>query len=132
MKLISTLLLLAALPAMAQTMRIGTIHKPSVVVAFYRSPVWSDILKKIVDPQEGKKAQDLAHRQLAGEAPIGNILEALAPGWPEIARQAHVAAVAVDLPYADASVQTVDVTEQVLDWLKADERTRKIVRELRK
>jgi hypothetical protein len=35
-----------------------------------------------------------------------------------------------ELPYADSSVETVDVTEMLLDWLKADERTRTIVRGL--
>jgi hypothetical protein len=37
-----------------------------------------------------------------------------------------------DLPYADGSVQTVDVTDLILDWLKADEATRRIVKDLRK
>jgi hypothetical protein len=63
---------------------------------------------------------------------LGNpdILEALAPARPEIAKQARVAMIVADLPYADRSVETVDVTETSLDWLKADERTRTIVRGL--
>ena len=133
----------------AQTVRVGTFHKASVAVAYYRSPLWAETLKsqmaamqaakrandtqKVKELEEwGGKRQEIAHRQLTGEAPITNILEALTPAFPEIARQARVAIVVADLPYADASVQTVDVTDSILDWLKADEATRKIVQELRK
>ena len=133
----------------AQTVRVGTFHKASVAVAYYRSPLWAETLKsqmaamqaakrandtqKVKELEEwGGKRQEIAHRQLTGEAPITNILEALTPAFPEIARQARVAIVVADLPYADASVRTVDVTDSILDWLKADEATRKIVQELRK
>jgi hypothetical protein len=132
----------------AQTIRVGTFHKQAIVVAFYRSPSWSDTLKqKMAELAAAKKAgdttkakeleawgaaqQELAHRQLAGEAPISNILEALTPAFPAIAQKAEVAIIAPDLPYASAAVQTVDVTDLLLDWLKADDATRKIVRDLR-
>jgi hypothetical protein len=39
--------------------------------------------------------------------------------------------IVADLPYADSSVQSIDLTEMLLDWLKADERTRTIVRGLK-
>lgn len=135
-------------PLAAQTIQVGTFHKPSVVVAYYRSPLWADFLKpKLAELAEAKKAndtkkvqeleawgkahQDTAHQQLAGEVPIANILEALQPAFPEIARKANVAMIAADLPYADHTVRTVDVTDLLLDWLKADERTRRIVLDLR-
>jgi hypothetical protein len=138
---------LAASPASAQTVRVGTFHKPSVVVAFYGSPQWADVLKAkhaelaaAKQANDTKKAQDLeawggtqqelAHRQLAGEAPITNILEALAPLLPELARKAGVVLIAPDLPYADRTVQTVDVTDLILDCLHANQRTRDIVRQL--
>ena len=79
----------------------------------------------------GNAHQETAHQQLTGEAPITNILEALAPGFPEIAKKARVAMIVADLPYADSSVEKVDVTEMLLDWLKADERTRTIVQGLK-
>ncbi|MGA3020029.1 MAG: hypothetical protein ABSF62_23160, partial [Bryobacteraceae bacterium] len=80
----------------------------------------------------GSTHQELAHRQLAGEAPITDILEALAPGLPEIARRAGVKLIAPDLAFADPSVQTVDITDLLMDYLKADARTLEIVRALRK
>ena len=138
---------LAIAQAPAQTVRVGTFHKPSIVVAFYRSPLWAETLKaKMAEmaaakaANDTKKVQELdawgnaqqerAHQQLAGEAPITNILEALAPGFPDIAKKARVTMIVADLPYADSSVEKVDVTEMLLDWLKADERTRTIVRGL--
>jgi hypothetical protein len=138
---------LAVSQAPAQTVRVGTFHKPSIVVAFYRSPLWAENLKvktaemaaaktahdtKKVQELDawGKAQQETAHQQLAGEAPITNVLEALASAWPDIARKARVAMIVADLPYADSSVEKVDVTDMLLDWLKADERTRTIVRGL--
>ena len=139
---------LAVSEAPARTVRVGTFHKASIVVAFYRSPLWAESLKaKMAEMAAAKAAndtkkvqeldawgnagQETAHQQLAGEAPITNILEALAPAWPEIAKKARVAMIVADLPYADSSVQSIDVTEMLLDWLKADERTRTIVRGLK-
>jgi hypothetical protein len=130
----------------SQTVRVGTFDKPSVVVAYYRSPLWADMLKsqraalqaakqandsqKVKELQEwGGKSQELAHQQLAGKAPITNILEALSPAFPDIARQAQVEKIVAE---PDKSAQTVDVTDLILDYLKADEATRKIVAGLRK
>jgi hypothetical protein len=138
---------LAIAQAPAQAVRVGTFQKASVVVAFYRSPLWAANLKvKMAEmaaaktANDTKKVQELdawvnahqktAHQQLTGEAPLTNILEALAPGLAEIAKKARVAMIVADLPYADSSVQSIDVTEMLLDWLKADERTRTIVRGL--
>ena len=139
---------LAVAQAPAQTVRVGTFQKASVVVAFYRSPLWAESLKvKMAEMAAAKTAndtkkvqeldawgtahQETAHRQLTGEAPITNILEALAPALPEIAKKARVAMIVADLPYADSSVQSIDVTDMLLDWLKADERTRTIVQGLK-
>lgn len=129
-----------------QTARVGTFDKQSVVVAYYRSPLWAEMLKsqraalqaakQANDSQKvkelegwGGKSQDMAHQQLAGKAPITNILDALAPAFPDIARQAQVEKIVAE---PDKSAQTVDVTDLILDYLKADDATRKIVRDLRK
>ena len=139
---------LAVAQAPAQTVRVGTFHKAAIVVAFYRSPLWTLTLnmktaeiaaakaandtKKVQELDAwGNAQQETAHQQLAGQAPIANILEALAPGLPDIAKKARVSMIVADLPYADSSVEKVDVTEMLLDWLKADERTRTIVRGLK-
>jgi len=133
----------------AQTIRAGVFDKQAVVVAFYRSPQWAEVTKaKIAERDAAKKAnddakvkdleawgsghQELAHRQLAGEAPIGNIVEALTPGLAEIARRAGVNLIVPDLAFAGPEVQTVDVTELIMAYLKADSRTLSIVHDLQK
>lgn len=146
--LAATLAVTAGL-AGAQNIRAGVFDKQSVVVAFYRSPQWAAAIQAKASEVEAAKRsndtakeheletwggthQELAHRQLAGEAPIDNILEALAPGLPEIARSAGVNLIAPDLAFADPAVQTIDVTDLLLAYLKADSRTLSIVHDLRK
>lgn len=146
MKLLWLGLIASLLPA--QVVRVGTFYKAGVVIAYYRSPLWAETMNsqmaalraakesndaaKVAELEQwGKKHQDLAHQQLAGEAPIATILEALAPAFPEIAQRAQVAIVVPDLAYAAASVQTVDITDFILDWLHTDPRTRKMIQELR-
>ena len=146
MKLIWVALIACLLSA--QTVRVGTFDKPSVVVAYYRSPNLgrdaesqraelqaarqANDSRKVQKLEEwGGKSQELAHRQLAGRLPLPIFWKRLEPAFPEIARKAQVTRVAADIP-ADGSVQAVDVTDLILDWLKADEATRKIVHDLRK
>jgi len=68
---------------------------------------------------------------LAGDAPINNIFDALKPALPEIARKAQVSNIVMDPPRTGPGIQIVDVTDQLLDWLKADARTRSIIKDLR-
>lgn len=119
--------------------RIGTVDRPSLVVAYYRSALWSDVMKaKLSEQAEAKKANDaqkvkeleswgqesqaLTHRQVAGAAPIDNIIEALRPAFVEIAQKEKVQAIVTESVYL-VNVETVDLTDQVLEWLKADANT---------
>ena len=149
LSIVAAALAIAASVAGAQTIRAGVFDKQAVVVAFYRSPQWAEINKaKVAELDAARRAndtakvqdleawgnahQDQAHHQLAGEAPITSILEALAPGLPEIARRAGVSLIAPDLAFADPTVQTADVTDLVMAYLKADSRTLSIVNDLKK
>jgi hypothetical protein len=80
----------------------------------------------------GGAQQEIAHRQLAGEASITNILDALQPAWPEIARKAQVQMIVPELTFAHKTIETVDVTGIILDWLKADAATRKVILEMQR
>ena len=80
----------------------------------------------------GQDQQELAHKQLAGEAPIDNILEMMKPMLATVAAQARVATIVPEVPGTDKTAATVDVTELLLDQLQADAKTRQIVDELRK
>ena len=138
----------AARAGVAQTVKVGTFDKASIVVAFYGSQLWAAKLKekhaemelakqandgkKIAElNQWGSDSQELAHKQLAGEAPITKILEMLQPVFPAVAAQSKVVLIVPELAYAGSSVEKVDVTDLLLDQLKASSRTRQIVKELR-
>lgn len=136
----------AGLQAQTQS-RVGTFDRQSIVVAYYGSPMWRAELKAkraehdaAVQAGDTKKAdelarwggesQDLAHRQLAGKAPITNILEALQPAFAEISKSENLERITPDAE-SGAKVEIVDVTDRIVDWLKTDERTRQMIRDLR-
>lgn len=134
-----------AAPAAWGQQKVGTFDKPSIVVAYYRSEMWANVLREARMEQQkakdagdakraaelekwGRSSQELAHRQLTGKAPIDNILEALKPRFAEVAA-AGVSEILADPP---KGAETVDVTDLLLDVLKADEKTRKIIGEMRR
>ena len=133
----------------AQPVKVGTYNSRAVALAFYRSELWGGVMRaKRAERDSAKQAgsvqkvkelekwgeiqQDLAHKQVFGSAPITNVLGHLAPGFPEIARAAGVAVVASDVQYAGASVQVVDITMHIVEWLKPDARTRAMVEDFLK
>ena len=153
MKLILRMGLVAAVVAaqcgVAQTTKVGTFDRPSIVLAFYRSPMWSAVVQeKKTEMQQAKAANDqkkvdelnkwggdsqgLAHRLLAGEAPIDNILEMMRPMLATVEARAKVTNVVPEVPGADKTAATVDVTDLLLDQLQADAQTRQMVEQLRK
>jgi hypothetical protein len=120
---------------------VGTFDSRAAVVAYYRSPLFAAALKqkhaehaaakaagdsaKAAELERwGESSQDLAHRQLAGKAPIDNILDALRPQLPAIAAKANVSRITPNPP---KGAPTVDVTPHILDALQADPTTRKII-----
>jgi hypothetical protein len=146
MKLLPMLLLGATLCTAAEPVRIGTYNSRALALAFYRSENWAAVLKaKMAERDALKKAgntakaeelekwgqaqQDLAHRQVFGEAPIPNVLEAIRQSFPAVAKAARVSAIAPSLQYTGAGVEQVDVTLQIVETFNPDERTRKMVRE---
>lgn len=137
----------AAAPATAKSIPVvGTFDKTSIVLAFYRSPLWAAILadrrfelnavKASNDTARAKElekygaeSQDLAMRQLVGRAPIGNILAVLQPEFKELSSRMKLSAI-VDSSAADPKAATVDVTSLLMDWLKASSETRKMAEEM--
>lgn len=137
---------IVALAAAQPAGRVGVFHRPSIVAAYYRSELWLSQVRERREAMEaarragdrrkaaeldrwGRDSQRLAHRQLAGKAPIDNIWEALQPLLPEAAARAGVSRVMLGPP---PGAETVDVTDQLLDALKADAATRKIADGLRR
>ena len=128
------LALLAGLPLVASTPtgRIGTFDRTRLLNAWYSSPAWNQVLKAKTAERDAARAtgdrrhvksiehwarnqQKLAQRQLAGKAKIDNILTTLQPAFAQLVRQGRVAAI---VEHAPAGVATVDITPQLLDYLR--------------
>jgi hypothetical protein len=142
-----TFALLLGIPcAAAQTARVGTFDRQAIVVAYYGSPQWAAVLKqKHTELEEAKSAHDqkkidelnawggqsqqMAEEQLAGKVPIANIVEALQPAFAEIEKTSNLSSV-VEAPASGRPAESVDVTDRLLDWLEASEKTREIIRNL--
>ena len=128
------------------TMRLATFDEIAIALAYYRSPVWAEVLRtKQTEREAAERANDAAEidaldawgaqslqraeKQLALLAGLDNILDVLQPAFRDIERSANVSAV---VPSGDAppDAQTVDVTGTLLDRLAADQKTRDLIREL--
>ena len=132
----------------AGTVRVGTYHPPSLVLAWYRSPDHAKDLDALVTARDaalkagdsvkvaecekqGAALQDLAHRQLAGEAGIEDILARLAGDMPAIAKEASVIRIAAEGDVLGDRVEFVDVTDRLVERFHPDEATRKLLAEIR-
>ncbi|MGD0546864.1 MAG: hypothetical protein ABR991_03460 [Terracidiphilus sp.] len=110
---------------------VGTFDKTSIVLAFYRSPYWAAILAdrrfelnaiqaahdtvRAKDLEKyGAESQDRAMQQLAGKAPIDNILTVLQTEFKELENRMKLSAI-VDSSAADPKAATVDVTFLLMD-----------------
>jgi hypothetical protein len=133
---------------MAQTAKVGTFDRTSIVVAFYNSPLWSAELKaREAEMQQAKAAgdqkkaaelrkwghaqQNLAHKQLAGDAHIDNILQTMKPMFAAVTAQAHVATIVPQSARANKNVTTVLVTDLLMGQLQAGADTRQTAEYLR-
>jgi len=130
----------------AATPVVGTFDRSSIVLAYYRSPLWAAILAnrrfelKTVKAgndtarakeleKYGAESQELAEQQVFGKAPIDNILAVLEPEFKELSGRMKLSDI-VDLAGADPKAATVDVTSLLMDWMKASSETRKMAVEL--
>ena len=127
----------AAAPA---GVRVGTFHRGSLVMAFYRSAFWSEKLGALMEQR--KKAgldgdlatidkvesqiramQELAEKQLAGKEPIDNILEQFKPMWAEIARETNVQLIVEEPLFLVPGTPLVDITPNLLKRFPPKPRT---------
>lgn len=150
--LTATLLTFATLSgiqcALAQNAHLGTFNRQAIIIAYYGSPQWAAILKQkhaeleaaqIAHDQQkidelnawGGQSQKTAEEQVFANAPITNIVEALEPAFAEIEKTNNLSGV-VEAPAKGAFPDSVDVTDRLLDWLKASEKTREVIRNLPK
>ena len=129
--------------------RMGTYHAPSLVLAWYRSAQYAKELgdlkaardaaatsgdTKSVEEYErqGATQQDLAHKQLAGEAGTADILARLKDDLPAIAKAANVEKIVPPGTLSGDKVVLVDVTDALVERFHPDEATKKMIADVRK
>jgi len=145
---LAVVLVVAVQGGVAQTAKIGTFDRTSIVVAFYGSPMWSEKLKAVQAEQDkakaagdrkkvaelnkwGKDQQTLAHKQMAGSTNIDNIMETMKPMFTAVEAQAQVTTIVPEGARIDKSAAKADVTDLLMDQLQANARTRQSALELR-
>lgn len=119
---------------------VGTYDRLSIVIAYYNSPQWKATLEEKRQEKDaatkandtaklaqldawGQTQQDLAIRQMAGKAPLDNILQTLEPAFKLIEGKLKLSSIVVSPP-PRGSGPAVDVTPELLDWLHVDAQTR--------
>lgn len=125
--------------AQENALKIGTFQRREVLIAYYgsaRHENWVDELQRQRDEAvakgdkaraqqieaQGAESQEVAHQQLAGNAMLNNVLEAVKPALPQIAERAGVQLI-IEAPwYANERVQTIDVTPYIVEVLKTEEK----------
>lgn len=107
--------------------RVGTFQRKDVLVSFYGSAIWAQELQTLRKEQEqaksqndskkvaeiesrGSALQETAHRQLAGEATLTNVLAHLESTLATVAKEARVQIIVEQPIFRDNSIELVDVT----------------------
>lgn len=115
---------------------IGTYDSQQVLIAYYKSPPFKEKMRVLHEAhaeakrkgdtakmkeleRQGEALQDRAHHQYDGEAPLTEVIDALRPSFPEIAKAAGVGAIVADFVWRDPAFKTVDLTERLVQRLTA-------------
>ena len=118
-----------ARPRAAAPIRIGVFDSRAIAIAYWRSPDGMRQLQALHDEyakakaahddtrakeleQEGPWQQVRMHQQAFSTATVASILEKVSDRLPAVAKDAGVSAIVSkwEVPYRDASIETVDVT----------------------
>lgn len=137
-----------ALAADAAKVRVGVYDPRAVVIIYYGSKVHDTELRALMAEHEEAKAagdqkkvaelkakgsasQELAHQQLAGKAPIDDLLKKLHPDWEKLGKETQVDLIVPKVLYKAEGVEVVDVTEALAKQLEAGEKQMKWIRDLK-
>lgn len=133
----------------ANKVRIGTYDSRAVAVAFARSDLWKQQLAPKMDEQRQAKAagdqkkldeleawgaaqQRRLHRQGFSNEPVDNILKLIADELPQVAQDSRVIAIVRQADWRDdGQVELIDVTDRLVQCFNPDEKTQKIIADLR-
>ena len=131
-------------------LRVGTFDSRLVALAYYRSPATREWMKALrADIEKAKAANDekrvkeleaqgparqsLMHLQVFSNGSISNVTSVIADRLPAIAAAAGVSAIVSkwELPYAETTVEQVDVTAQIAALFDPDDATRKMMESMK-
>lgn len=138
----------AAADRAAHKIRVGVYDPRAVAVAYSRGHGDDQRLKQLREElkqaeqagkndraaqvrAQGERLQMLRHLQGFAGARVDDIMATLADRLPQIARDAGVVAIVDRLDYTSAEVETVDLTDRLAAEFKPDEKTLKILAEMR-
>ncbi len=129
--------------------RIGTYRSRAVALAFGRSELFSDQMKKLMLQhdrakeakdevtvkaleKQGSEQQNLRHMQVFGNAPIHDILVHLQDALQEEAPKGGLDLIVrdIDIAYRGPSVELVDITDALVQRFQPTEETLKQVRDI--
>lgn len=132
------------------TAKIGTFDSRVIALAYFRSADYQLVLSEFhknyqkakaeqndsliqVMEKEGPWTQIRMHLQVFSNAGTANIMSRVAHELPKIAREAGVVMIVSkwEMPYCDATVETVDVTMAIAKLFKPDEQTLKIIGQMK-
>ena len=136
--------------AQRAALRVGTFDSRAVTAAFAASEIFDRQLRQLQQEHQkaraagdeekvkkleaqGKAQQEQFHRQGFGTAPVDDILAHIKGELPAIAKRAGVDVIVSKwaITYSAADAQFVDVTDLIVEPFKPNERTKRIIRELR-
>jgi len=139
---------IAPVKAAAPT-RIGVFDSRAIAIAYWRSDEGMQQLRALHDEyakakaandekraneleQEGPWQQVRMHQQAFSTATVATILEKVSDKLPGVAKEAGVSAIVSkwEVPYKDASIETVDVTLPIVRLLNRDEQMLKMVAQI--
>jgi hypothetical protein len=131
----------------ARKTRIGTYDGRALAIAFVpmNKGQIAELLKQAKQVQAAGDAEKLAelrangsalqtvrHLQAFGNAPVDDILQHIRNKLPEVAQKAGVCAIVREPDFHDSTVETIDVTDQLVALFDPDERTLKLIDGVRK
>ncbi|MCA8973616.1 MAG: hypothetical protein KDC98_02795 [Planctomycetes bacterium] len=143
-----------ATPATDPTVIVGTFDSRAVLMAYVRSPAFSDYVaaqkkdigaaiaraREVGDHELiaelealGPEMQNRIHRQGFGTAPIDDVLARIEDRLPKIAETAGVDVIVSkwQLAYQSPTARFVDVTDQLAAEFAPDEATRKVIEQIK-
>jgi hypothetical protein len=139
----------AAPTTQSSKLRIGVYDSRAVAIAYVRSGAMETALKDLKAQRDeakkkgdekrvqeieaqGANGQTLRHLQGFSNAPVDDILSQIKDKLPGIAKDASVDVIVARMDYQTDNVEPIDVTDRIVALFNPDEKTSKIISELRK